>query len=327
MLGIVKQPATAENGPMAGASPDITLPKVHRKDGKGAAILFADVSKSMLMHERLGDLAARELIDRLLAMADKAIRAHRGRVIKTIGDEILAVLPTADAAARAARDLLVVVDKCEVQGGFKPAMHVGLHSGGFLERGGDVFGDAVNVASRLTAFAQAGQILTTTASAPGISPLVRQSMRKLGPLDIRGRIEQIQVEEIAWREVADAEATFTEPANVVPLQAVRLLLRVGARQWIAGPRAKHLTIGRDPFSDICIVSSDASRSHGYVEYRNGSFFYTDVSLNGSYVSFGDASESLVQRSQVVLSGRGVICFGHTSGHPGERVEFVVESVG
>ena len=33
MLGIVKQPANAENGPMAGASPDITLPKVHRKDG------------------------------------------------------------------------------------------------------------------------------------------------------------------------------------------------------------------------------------------------------------------------------------------------------
>src|SRR6478672_3172788 len=100
MLGVVKQIAKAENGPMAGATPDITLPKVHRKDGKGAAILFADVSKSMLMHERLGDLAARELIDKLLAMAGEAIRAHRGRVVKTIGDEILAVLPTADAAAR-----------------------------------------------------------------------------------------------------------------------------------------------------------------------------------------------------------------------------------
>src|SRR5947207_10281450 len=84
------------------ASPDVTIPK-QKNDGKGKAIMFADVSKSMLLHERLGDEKARIIIDQLLEMAAKAVQQHKGRVVKTIGDELLAVLPSADAAARAAR--------------------------------------------------------------------------------------------------------------------------------------------------------------------------------------------------------------------------------
>lgn len=133
-----------ERSALAGASPDITLPTDAKNDGKGPAILFADVSKSMLLHERLGDDAARVVIDELLALAAKAIAAHRGRVVKTIGDEILAVLPSADAAARAARDLLADVDLCEPRAGLQPGMHIGLHAGAFIVRDGDVFGDAVN---------------------------------------------------------------------------------------------------------------------------------------------------------------------------------------
>ena len=315
-----------ESGPLAGASPDITLPKVHRKDGKGPAIMFADVSKSMLLHERLGDQAARVLIDNLLAMAEKAIKAHRGRVIKYIGDEILAVLPNADAAVLAARDLLIEVDKCEEQEGLKPGMHVGLHSGTFVERGGEVYGDAVNVASRLTAYAKAGQILTTTASAPGMSPVVRSAMRKLGALDIRGRLEEVQVEEVEWRESTDEEATFTENASVAPVAGSRLVLSIGGKTWTVGPRAKHLSIGRDPCADIPVRTNEASRNHGFIEYRNGGYFYSDMSLNGSYVTFGNTGETLVQRSQVLLSGQGVICFGHSANDSGAQLAFEVEAV-
>ena len=312
------------------ASPDITLPTDAKNDGRGPAILFADVSKSMQMHERLGDQAARKLIDRLLALADNAIRAHRGRVVKTIGDEILAVLPSADAAARAARDLLTAVDACEKQGGIQPGMHVGLHAGAFIVRDGDVFGDAVNVASRLTEYAQSGQILTTSASALGISPLVRRAMRRLGPLDIRGRVGEIQVEEIAWRETEDGDTTITEAVLQIPQTGTRLVLRLGAREWIVGPQARHLAVGRDPCADICIGSVEASRNHGLIEFRNGGFFYTDMSLNGSYVSFGESGEtgeSLVRRGEIVLSGRGVICFGHPVDSWGEKLKFEVDSIG
>ena len=313
-------------GSLAGQGPDVTLPADSRNDGKGPAILFADVSRSMLLHERLGDNAARVVIDNLLALAAKAIRAHAGRVVKTIGDEILAVMSTADAAARAARDLLADVAACEPQAGLHPGMHIGLHAGSFIVRDGDVFGDAVNVASRLTEYAQSGQILTTSASAGGISPLVRRSMRRLGPLEIRGRLEEIQVEEIAWRETEDGDTTITEAVLRVPQAATRLVLCLGTREWVVGPESRHLSVGRDPCADISIVTTEASRNHGIVEFRNGGFFYSDMSLNGSYVSFGETGETLVRRSEVILSGRGVICFGHSIETPGEQLEFRVEAV-
>lgn len=308
MFAISKQAQTAG---LAGSSPDVTLPKPARV-GACQAILFADVSRSMLLHERLGDRQARNVIDMLLGLAGNAVRAHGGRVVKTIGDEILAVMPDADSAAKASCDLLQGVGSCVPQGGLPLGMHVGFHAGAFIERAGDVFGDAVNVASRLCAYAKPGQILTSTASAPGISALVRRSMRPLGTLDIRGKREEMSVEEIAWRESVDEDVTVTEGVKGTGHAAsTRLVLALGKRQWIAGPDAKHFEIGRDPGSDVLIGSPQASRNHGVIEYRSGGFYYSDKSLNGTFVSFKGAGESLIRRSQILLSGQGVICFGHS----------------
>ena len=312
------------------SSPDITHPTATPNDGKGPAILFADVSKSMQLHERLGDHAARQVIDELLGLARKAVTRQGGRTIKTIGDEILAILPTADAAAQAARELLLEVDACEPRDGVKAGMHVGLHAGAFTERGGDVVGDAVTVAHRLTAYAQSGQILTTAASAGGISPHVRRAMRRLGPLDIRGRRDPIQVEEIAWRDEEDGDATITEAITEVRIESktlARLVLKIGGRKWKVGTKTKMVAIGRNSCADIPIGNSEASRNHGLIELRNGVYFYKDTSLNGSYVSFGNEIETLVRRSEILLSGQGRICFGHCSGDAGEPLVFRIEAAG
>jgi class 3 adenylate cyclase len=310
---------------MVWASPDITLPKVRESQVRNRAILFADVCKSTVLHEQLGDRAAQLVINRLLTLASKAVRSHGGHVVKTIGDEILAVLPNADAAAHAACDLMLEIDSCRPQSDIAHGMHVGFHAGTFIERDGDVFGDAVNVASRLTAYARSGQVLTTSSSAYGFSPLLRRSMRKLGALDIRGKREEMEVEEIGWQDGDSEEVTLTESVPHATLAAnSRLVLHIGERKWIVGPQARHLTIGRDPCADIAIKSVQASRNHGFIEYRNGSFFYADKSLNGSYVSFRTTGESLVRRSQVLLSGQGVICFGYSVHETEEKLEFHIE---
>jgi len=293
--------------------------------GRGRVVLFADVWRSMNMTERLGDRAAQAVIDRLLGMAIASVKAWGGRVVKTVNDEILAVLPTADAAARAACELMRKVALCEPQGGVAPGMHVGFHAGTFIELEGDIFGDAVNIASRLTGYAGSGQILTTSVSAGGISPLVRRAMRRLGSLDIRGRQEEMEVEEIAWQDNDEADTTLTEaPHHLRPGASLRLVLRMGVREWTVSPQARRLAIGRDPCTDVVILATQASRNHGVIEYRNGGFFYADKSLNGSYITFGDCGESLVQRGQVSLSGHGVICFGHSESEPGERLAFHIE---
>lgn len=316
-------------GSMAGASPDITLPTSPQTDasGQGPAVLFADVSKSMQLYEQLGDQAARQVIDLLLGLATRAVQSHGGRVVKHIGDEILAVLPNADAAARAACDLLAHVDACAPRGGIKPGMHVGFHAGTFVERDGEISGDAVNIASGLTAYAKSGQILTTSQSALGLPALTRGAMRKLGALHIGARRGEMEVEEISWRGSDDGDTTVTESVlRAAHCAATRLKLSLGGKQWTVGPHARHLSIGRDPTSDIVTSAAQASRNHGYIEYRNGGYFYADTSLNGSYVSFGKTGGSLIRRTQVLLSGKGVICFGPSRDDAGEPFEFHVESI-
>ena len=108
---------------------------------------------------------------------------------------------------------------------------------------------------------------------------------------------------------------------------MRMVLALGSDKWTVGPRARHLSVGRDPCADIAIGNTEASRNHGLVEFRNGGFYYTDMSLNGSYVAFDNGGETLVRRTEVALSGRGVICFGHSSEELGERLEFHVETTG
>ena len=84
---------------------------------------------------------------------------HHGRLIKTIGDEVLFVADDPQAAARIALELVEAHDRDE---GF-PEVRVGLAYGGVLSRLGDVFGPVVNVAARLTSLARPGRVLVDRA--------------------------------------------------------------------------------------------------------------------------------------------------------------------
>src|SRR5512139_250758 len=69
------------------------------------AILFADVAGSTRLYETLGDAAALALVNRCLADVRLACEGHGSRIIKTIGDEMMAAFPDAGRAAEAAAEL------------------------------------------------------------------------------------------------------------------------------------------------------------------------------------------------------------------------------
>ena len=70
--------------------------------GTEVAVLFADVVGSTRLYEVLGDHQARDLVLLCVDLMRHSTERNRGTVIKTIGDEILAIFPTADDAANAA---------------------------------------------------------------------------------------------------------------------------------------------------------------------------------------------------------------------------------
>src|SRR5256886_15271186 len=82
-----------------------------------------------------------------------------------MGDEVMVLFPSADAAASAATRMHTAVESLPTVGSNKLALRIGFHTGPVVQRDNDIFGDTVNVASRLADQAVRGQILTSQETA------------------------------------------------------------------------------------------------------------------------------------------------------------------
>ncbi len=276
------------------------------------AILFADVSGSTTLYEKLGDQRALAAIDSVLAELRKSVAVQRGRVIKTIGDEIMAVLPTADAAMQAACDMQNRVAAIPPIESARLAIRAGFHFGPAIEEGGDFFGDAVNTAARMAGLAKGGQIITTEATVEAMSPLLRSATRDLDAMSVKGKQDQIRVFEVLWQD-SDDLTTMAIRNEAPAAHEATLALSYGGITLELGADQPSASLGRDAGNDLVVADKMASRVHCKIEYRRGKFLLVDQSTNGTYVKVGGDPEMLLKREQFMLRGRGVISLGHTSG--------------
>ena len=125
--------------------------------------LFADLAGFTALTETHGDDDATDVVARFYDLA-RASLTGEARLIKTIGDAVMIVADEPPAAVSTALRLFATVPG---EPGF-PALRVGLHSGSAVERSGDYFGAAVNLAARITAYARSDQILCTNTVAESI---------------------------------------------------------------------------------------------------------------------------------------------------------------
>jgi class 3 adenylate cyclase/YHS domain-containing protein len=117
---------------------------------------FVDLAGFTALTEQHGDFDAADMATRFAALARAALGPD-DRLIKTLGDAVLVTSPTPGEA-------LDLVDRLfsSAEGDRRlPAMRAGLHHGAAIERDGDVFGAAVNLAARVAAEAYAGEVLVT----------------------------------------------------------------------------------------------------------------------------------------------------------------------
>jgi class 3 adenylate cyclase len=286
------------------------------------AILFADVSGSTSLYEKLGDQSALAAIDRVLAELRKSITFQSGRVIKTIGDELMAVLPSADAAMQAACDMQGRVAAIPPMENSRLAIRVGFHFGPAIEEGGDFFGDAVNTAARMAGLAKAGQIITSSATVEALSPLLREATRDLDAMTVKGKQDEIRIFEVIWHDSPDL-TTMAARDSSVSTHEPTLTLTYGAMILALGAARQSASLGREASNDLVIADKMASRVHARIERRRGQFFLTDQSTNGTYVTLEGDAEIMLKREQLMLRGRGVISLGHSSAEAGaEIVSFV-----
>lgn len=275
------------------------------------AILFADVSGSTKLYETLGDAKARHLVSRCIQLMSASTEKHGGSLIKTIGDEVMCRFPGADQAAGAALDMQEQVAKASIsEGGCNLAIHVGFHFGPVVVEENDIFGDAVNLASRMVNLAKRDQILTTGQTNAALSPKWQKALRQVDRAQVRGKTEAIDVYELVWQE---AETTrITGKAWALPQAGPpgRMLLRLGTQEIEISETHPSATVGRGEQNDFVLKGDLVSRLHARIDYRNRRFIFTDQSTNGSWITDADGKESVLRHDTHVLAGSGTVSFGH-----------------
>lgn len=288
----------------------------------GVAVLFADVAGSTKLYEAVGDTDAKTLIDEALIAMQVVTKRHRGRVIKTIGDELMCVFPSAERGFLAATDMQTVVNALVVTKGVKRMIRVGFHAGPVIEEKGDVFGDTVNTAARMAGLAKGMQIMTTRATVDALPPALRTSTRPIAAVAVKGKAEDLAVFEVLWQEGDDL--TMAAGSQHMAQAQAELLLRHGAREILLNSERPSVLIGRDPACDLVIADPKASRQHVKIEKRRDKFYVMDQSSNGTFITFAGDAELALRREEISLRRTGTIAFGHSAAEPmRDIVEFSV----
>ena len=289
------------------------------------AVLFADVVGSTRLYEVLGDHLARDMIVTCVEIMRSATERNRGNVIKTIGDEILAIFPTADDAVNAGGEMqhdIAAHPGLQVSGQHV-AIRIGCHYGPVVLENRDIFGASVHTANRMTSQAKAGQIVLTANTVQRLCPEWRAVARQIDVTPLRGRSEDVELFEVLWQQ---EDATSMLPSIEIDARTAhrprRIRLRYLDREYVLGEGAEgkeSLTLGRGDDNDIVVKGNLISRVHARIEMGRSKVVLVDQSTNGSFVTTAEGREAFVRRDSVTLQGRGLIGLGHPVGATGVRM--------
>jgi adenylate cyclase len=283
------------------------------------AVLFVDVTDSTKLYESLGDTIALALINGVFARLEKVIAKHQGTVVKTLGDGVIYAFDDPDHAFRAACEIQTTVLSAAQGTRNRLQLKIGFTYGPVILSKGDVFGDTMNVCSRLVVLANPEQILTSAQTVEALSPGLRTRCRALFPTRIKGKAEEVAVSEVMWRydpAVTETNLTRADFARAVQ-QSLKLIYR--GNIFIVNRSRPTIQMGRDDSNDIVIVSLFASRIHARVHTREGHFVITDLSSNGTFLMVDEhSSEVHLRREEAVLNGRGWIGLGKNATRHGDH---------
>ncbi len=143
---------------------------------------FADVVGYTRMSRQISEAELAALIERFESAALDVIATAGGRLVKTLGDEVMFVVEDPVAGANIALDLL---DRLHREPDL-PELRIGLAWGRVLSRFGDVYGPVVNIASRLTSAAKPGTALVDRELAAVLEDNDGFRLRRRRPIAVRG---------------------------------------------------------------------------------------------------------------------------------------------
>ncbi|MFN7882034.1 MAG: FHA domain-containing protein, partial [bacterium] len=276
------------------------------------------------LYETLGNAEATSVVTHCINALAAPVAEHRGQLVKTLGDGLMAVFDDPRDAVAASVRMHDVLEVIAMRGSERGAssglralrLQIGIARGEIVEMAGDFFGDAVNVAARLIDHAGDNETLATAEVLTGLPNDTRTRFRSLDRLVLRGRAEPVQVHVLGGRRSADSAVTqFGGMLSTTMLEPDGLRLAWQQQQRVFASQQMPVVLGRSTQASFCVDDSRVSRSHARVDWHSGSFQLTDLSYNGTYVRFADGEIVSLRRGSCTLHGSGAIGLAGTPEDP------------
>jgi adenylate cyclase len=233
---------------------------------KLAAIMFTDMVGYSALSQR-DDKLAQELLEEHRQLLREIFPRFNGTEIKTIGDAFLIEFHSALEAAQCAIEIQRTLAKRnhDVTVERRIELKIGLHIGDVVHRGGDVYGDGVNIASRIEALAGAGGICVSMDVERQIRNALEARLEKIAPTELKNIAVPMDLFRIVlpWEQGAKAEPAETSvhgrsfTASRLAWVGAIVLAGVGVGWWLAHQSSKsspsvstsHATPGTAPTAD------------------------------------------------------------------------------
>jgi len=270
------------------------------------AILFADIGGSTSLYQSAGDSQAHQLITDSLADMGIAVEAAGGELLRTVGDAVLASFDDCDDACAAA----VAIQ--EAHRNSPLSVRVGFHWGLAIADRGDVYGNAVNIAARVSGLANTREIMTTHEVVDQLTATPYGPAQLLDVLPLRGVETPLRIYRIPWEEQnLDTQTQVATNGSLQGRRSVNLELDLinGDKSITLKSDGQKCTIGRSNDSTVQAMHTAASRVHATIECKQGKYVLEDTSTNGTYLIKNGQPYVFVHRDSVTIDGAGVLATG------------------
>ena len=294
-------------------------------------IVFIDLADSTAAYEALGSQEVASVISKITQWIGRVCEAHEGRIVKFLGDGVLAEFSSSAEAVTAAIFLQQQHTR-RIRRWPEPlhmGLKIGLASGAVVRMGDDAYGDPVNLAARLSDMSGSNTIWATesvieqlrshrdrmTSTRGAMLESIRY--RSLGMIRIRGLTNPHPVFQIEWNDEVPTDliticGSLPEPDDPETLKAesnIELSWQGFSRVFLTSELP--IEIGRVPTCGFVLSDQRVSRKHSSIEWINGAFVLTDQSSYGTWVRFAGVTPSEVQlrRNQCILQSSGEMALG------------------
>ena len=286
-----------------------------------STILFADIAGSTALYESVGDARAEAIVSKALERLSGIVTAHHGRVIKTIGDELMCQFDAAAPALQAANQIHEYVTASSARDfGRQLAIRIGAHRGTVIDNGDDLYGDTVNVSARIAALARPGKTMISETTYQGLPEQMRATCRLLTETFVKGKEQPLKLYDAVWEKNDQLTRIASAPRS--QLTGIVLVLEYNGQRTTLEQGS--LRIGRGTECDLIVEAPQASRCHCDIRHSGHKFSLIDGSTNGTYI-MQNSVELFFHNETVPLQQSGVISLGQmTSQNGAHLIHFSIE---